>query len=345
MKPTGGNRRSIWRVGPESTWTTVVPVVFIIASLLSLVILPLVVRNKTARMRDEITRVAEPARRAANEIQVDLSGELDQIIAYQFTGQGQYRAAFYKLVEREDARRRDLMALLPRMKNDDLGAELTQVFVQSSRWHDAVRRGEFVERQWPAEVFLGRMFEAHTSYEKSLDAASDLELELQLGIESRLRRIREADRLNISITIILSALALTSALLVAGLGRQMRLLAREAMQRRQEAEREAADAKSARAAAEREERRAAFLASAGQELAASLDYEQTIAMLAKLIVPNLAEAVVIDMATEEGGMWRAAAMHRDGRFRDALEATIRKPPAEMPEAIVRVMQTRETKQI
>lgn len=341
MKPADGNRRSIWRVGPESTWTTAVPVVFIIASLLSLVILPLVVRNKTARMRDEITRVAEPARRAANQIQVDLAGELDQIIAYQFTGQGQYRTAFYKLVEREESKRRDLTALLPRLKNDDLGADLTEVFVQSSRWHDAVRRGEFVERQWPAEVFLGRMFEAHAAYEKSLSAASELELELQLGIESRLRRIRETDRLNISITIVLSALALTSALLVAGLGRQMRLLAREAMRRRQEAERDAAEAKAARESAEREERRTAFLAAAGEQLATSLEYEQTITSLARLIVPNLAEMCVVDMTDSEGALRRAALAHRNPEDEATLAPMAGSMRHDIPEALIHIIRSGE----
>jgi len=66
-------RRSIWRVGPESTWTTVLPVAFIIASLISLVILPIVVAKHTARMRDEITSLAEPARRTANEVQMDVA--------------------------------------------------------------------------------------------------------------------------------------------------------------------------------------------------------------------------------------------------------------------------------
>src|SRR5205085_3518262 len=110
------------------------------------------------------------------------------------------------------------------------------------------------------EVFQTRLFESHASYEKSLVAASDLELMLQTSIELRLQKIRDAERLNLSLTIILTLLALTSALLVAGLGRQMRLLAREAMGRRQEAEREAKEAKTAREAAEREERRAAFIA-------------------------------------------------------------------------------------
>src|SRR5512145_1007935 len=94
-------RRSLWRVGPESTWTTVLPVTFIILSLVSLLVLPIVVANHTARMRREITRVAEPARRAANQIQVDLAAELDRIIAFQVTGQPSYRATYERLVAQQ----------------------------------------------------------------------------------------------------------------------------------------------------------------------------------------------------------------------------------------------------
>ena len=85
-------RRSIWRVGPDSTWKTVVPVLFVIVSLVALSVLPVIVGNHTARMRDQITRIAEPARRAANEIQVGLWTELDKVMAYQVTGPGNISA-------------------------------------------------------------------------------------------------------------------------------------------------------------------------------------------------------------------------------------------------------------
>src|SRR3954453_16898590 len=91
-------RRSIWRVGPESTWTTVLPVAFIIASLLSLVLLPIIVSNHTRRMRDEIKRLSQPAHQAANQMQIDLTKELDNVIASQVTGQSQYRGAYERLV-------------------------------------------------------------------------------------------------------------------------------------------------------------------------------------------------------------------------------------------------------
>ena len=332
------DRRSIWRVGPESTWTTVVPVVFIIASLVSLAVLPIVVSRKTAHMRDEITRVAEPARQAANMIQMNLSAELDTIIAYQVTGQDQYRVAYYTLVDQQERNRVMLAALLPAL-NEDLGNDLTALFVQTSRWHTGVSRGEFITRQLPSEVFLARHFESHMAYEKSLVAASELEIELQSAIETRLRSIRETERLNFWLTLFLTLLALVSALLVAGLGRQMRLLAGEAMRRRQEAERENQEAQSAREAAEREERRAAFLAAAGQELAASLDYEQTIATLARLVVPNVAEMCVVDIAEQEGTLRRLAVAHRNPEDEALHAGEVGSVRSEVPEALVRIMKS------
>ena len=316
------------------------PVVFIIASLLSLVILPVVVRSHTAQMRHEIQRVAEPARRAANQMQMEISSELDKIIAYQVTGQQNYRKEYYEVVQLEEANRKAVTALLPHL-GDDLKGDLTTLFVETTRWHNDVARGEFLSRQLPTEVFLARLYESHAAYEKSLIAASALELDLQTGIDSRLQRIREAERWNLTLTIILSALALTSALLVAGLGRQMRLLAREAMQRRQESEREANEAKLARAAAEREERRAAYLAGAGQELASSLEYEQTIVTLARLIVPNLAEVCVIDIMENEGSLRRAAIAHRNPEDEEVLAAQVGSVRTEVPEALVRMMQSRD----
>jgi signal transduction histidine kinase len=331
-------RRSIWRVGPESTWTTIVPVVFIIVSLLSLVLLPLIVSRKTERMRDEISDVAEPARQAANGIQTGLSNELDKIIAWQVTGQDNYRREYLALVQQQELNRQTLSRLLPQL-DEELSKDLTELFVQTSRWHAAVGQGEFISRDLPAEVLLTRLYESHPSYEHSLKAASDLEMKLQQGIESRLKSIRDTQQLNFYLTTILTILALVSALLVAGLGRQMRLLAREAMQRRLDAEREANEARVAREAAEREERRAAFLGAAGQELAASLDYQQTIATLARLIVPNLAEMCVIDSTEQDSTIRRVAVVHRNPEDEARFAGIVGSVNEQVPEALVRIMQS------
>src|SRR5688572_19050570 len=128
------NRRSIWRVGPESTWTTVLPVAFIIISLLSLLVLPLAVSNHTKRMRREITRVAEPSRRSANQIQTNLSAELDKIIAFQVTGQTHYRDAFNTLIVEQERHRRALEMLAPQL-GSEFDADLRALFTETTRWH------------------------------------------------------------------------------------------------------------------------------------------------------------------------------------------------------------------
>ncbi|HET7712490.1 MAG TPA: ATP-binding protein [Thermoanaerobaculia bacterium] len=340
MTPPLRERRSMFRVASDRTLTTVVPVAFIIVSLLSLLVLPLAVSRHTARMRHEITRIAEPARQSANQIQIDLASELDRIIAFQVTGQSQYQRAYIGLLAQQEKSRRDIAALVPHL-GTDISEDLTEVSVRTEAWHKAVRDQEFVSRHLPNEVFLTRLFEQHPTYERCLQAASELELSMQRAIEDRLQRIRSVERLNTSLTIILTLLALTSAMLVAGLGRQMRLLAGEATRRRHEAEREATDAKTARASAERGERRAAFLASAGQALTSSLDFEQTVNTLARVIVPNLAECCVIDIVDPEGGLRRAAVSHRNPKMEQDLEPQRGRLFPELPDAIVRIMQSQE----
>ena len=319
------------------------PVAFIIVSLLSLVALPIAVSSHTRRMRDEISRVAEPARREANQIQIDLSAELDKIIAYQVTGQEQYSQAYFALVKHEAANRAAFAHLAPQL-DPDLAIGLDSLASQSNRWHGAVRTGEFLSRQLPQEVFTARLFEAHPGYEKAVASASGLEVTLQGAIEDRLQQIRSVESWNMVVTIILTLLALTSAMLVAGLGRQMRLLAAEATRRRHDAEAQTQAAMRARADAEREERRAAFLTSAVQELTASLDLEHAIATLAKLIVPNLAQACTIDMTDGDDALRRAAAAHRNPEMQEKLAADVGKS-REVPDALKRILEEREPRLI
>jgi len=337
-------RRSIWRVGSESTWTTVVPVVFIIASLLSLVILPIVFSVHTARMRREITRVAEPARLAANRIQMDLSAEVDRLMAFQATEQKQYRDAYLQKIEEQRHDYNTLRSLGPQL-GVDVGQKLNRLVKEGSEWHEGVQRDEFISRKLPAEVFMSRMFQEHPQYEQSLQASNELETAIQASIDERLSRIRSTERLNVSLTLVLALLALTSALLVAGLGRQMRLLAREAMRRRQEAEREASDAKIARAAAEREELRAAFLASAGQELTASLDFKHAVTALARLVVPNLAEMCGIDLLESDGSLHRVATVRRDATNVSDPVTDSTMLVEDIPDVLVSVMRERQARVI
>ena len=329
MAESGGERRSLWRVGTESSWTTTAPVAFIILSLLFLVILPIVIGRHTAAMRTEITKVAEPARIGANTIQLELASELDNLIAFQVTEQPQYRRAYQKAVADQDQQYARLRGLAARIK-PEVARELDRLLADARQWHEAVRNQELLARPLPAQVFLARLFEQHPLYEKTLHAASDLQVDIQVAIDDRLQRIRDVEKLNVSLTLVLTILALTSALMVAGLGHQMRLLAKEAVAKRRDALSEANQAKAARADAERAERRSAFLATAGQQLGASLDIQQTLDTLAHLAVPNLGEICLLDVI-EAAGPRRAAAAHRDPRRAEELRGSLGKTVSAMPE--------------
>jgi PAS domain S-box-containing protein len=75
------------------------------------------------------------------------------------------------------------------------------------------------------------------------------------------------------------------------------------------------------------ELRQRFLAEAGQLLASSLDYEQTLERVARMIVPGLADWCGIEMVDEEGGSHQVAVAHLDpGKVQMARDLRRRYPP-------------------
>jgi len=66
-----------------------------------------------------------------------------------------------------------------------------------------------------------------------------------------------------------------------------------------------------RAEAEAGRRRAAFLAEASAALASSLDYEQTMAAMARMAVPHISDWCVVDMMGDDGVLRRVAVAHVD----------------------------------
>ena len=75
------------------------------------------------------------------------------------------------------------------------------------------------------------------------------------------------------------------------------------------------------------ELRQRFLADAGQLLASSLDYEQTLERVARMIVPRLADWCGIDMVDEHGDLVQVAVAHADpSKVELAYELRRRYPP-------------------
>jgi signal transduction histidine kinase/PAS domain-containing protein/ActR/RegA family two-component response regulator len=71
------------------------------------------------------------------------------------------------------------------------------------------------------------------------------------------------------------------------------------------------EAQQARADAEAAERRSAFLANASAVLSSSLDYQTTLAQVARLAVSEIAEWCIVDLVEEDGEIHRVVTIHRD----------------------------------
>ena len=99
----------------------------------------------------------------------------------------------------------------------------------------------------------------------------------------------------------------------------------------------------ARTAAETAHERLAFLARAGELLNSSLDYEQTLARVAELAVPELADWCVVDMADSEGRLRRLAVAHVDpAKVELSRELQRRWPPSpDAPAGPANVVRTGE----
>ncbi len=99
--------------------------------------------------------------------------------------------------------------------------------------------------------------------------------------------------------------------------------------------------RSARAAAERAQRRFGFLAEAGAVLVSSLEYEQSLTQLAWMIVGELADACYVDIREEDGSISRVALAHRDPEKLRLLQRIRERRPLEISPAhpIMRVLET------
>jgi PAS domain S-box-containing protein len=91
------------------------------------------------------------------------------------------------------------------------------------------------------------------------------------------------------------------------------------------------------------EARVSFLAEAGNVLAASLDYEETLRRLAQIVVPRLADWCTVDLLDEDGAIRRVAIAHEErAKAEWGWELSRRFPPdPDAPNGVPHVLRTGE----
>ncbi|MDX6696458.1 MAG: hypothetical protein QOF02_4061 [Blastocatellia bacterium] len=98
-----------------------------------------------------------------------------------------------------------------------------------------------------------------------------------------------------------------------------------------------------RSEAEDAERRAHYLAEASRVIASTLDYQQTLAQVARLAVPDLADWCAVDMTGEDGELVRLAVAHADPAKVEWASELQRRYPVDMdaPRGVPNVLRTGE----
>jgi PAS domain S-box-containing protein len=99
--------------------------------------------------------------------------------------------------------------------------------------------------------------------------------------------------------------------------------------------------KAAREAAERAERRMAFLAGASAELASSLDHETTLATIARLAVPEIGDWCAVDLLEPDGSIRRLAVAHQDPEKEELVREMSERIPTDpdAPHGVASVIRT------
>jgi len=100
----------------------------------------------------------------------------------------------------------------------------------------------------------------------------------------------------------------------------------------QERGRNLASEQAARTVAERSQRRLALLAEATSMLAATLDVEQSLTRLTRLVVPLMADWCTVDLLVDaDGGMRRLASRHADPELAPLLDVLAERQPTSLEE--------------
>lgn len=181
-------------------------------------------------------------------------------------------------------------------------------------YEDAAAAGLTLLRGGASPQELGRYIERVTSPRRdALDRA--------LGdfLTHKRQDLREAERraarenLWASGVIVASGIGALVLLLVLAVPVSRRLAGVYEIEHRERQRAEAAEAKQRRIAeiAEAAQRRSAFLAEASTVLQSSLDYKATLAAVARLAVPGMADWCVVHVVDEDGELQRLATAHAD----------------------------------
>jgi signal transduction histidine kinase len=213
-----------------STAALLAATIVVVASLVALVLLPLIVRQQTERYRIENERHADPARAALNEINYRLSQQIAALTRAAATRDERHLERYSQLIPPQDAAVKSLGVHVGAI-NPEFDSAFRELQQRVATWHSAVERRVDLQRlpfdaNYPAVIeTVHRLDEAITAYQGA-----------------RRARVRDLARMQVWVTFGLVLLASVAASLFLWMVRRLRtfagMLAEEAAARQEALERQ-----------------------------------------------------------------------------------------------------------
>lgn len=205
---------------------------FVFASLVALVLLPWLVDRRERVIQAEITRVLEPARAVAAEIQVTQARGRGAFQAFLLSGEGQFRRRYVEARDREQLAF-DSLAVLAEEMELDVRRHMAELADASFLWHFS--HEPVLAERVPREALMEDLGGEEERYRDVVDATDDLRGAISREVDQARSRISEARQLQIRLSVGLLALALAATVAVALLGWRLFQSTRQAERRRRDA--------------------------------------------------------------------------------------------------------------
>jgi signal transduction histidine kinase len=230
-------------------WVARVALLLIVLSLATLVGAPALIQRRVLPLRDQVQH-AEEGRTQVGLVEFELAVEMSSLRGYLLSGDTSHLAAYRQALAREADVYPRLHALTGGL-SVAVAARGRELEAASDRWHLDADDDEIVRRRHNTPELLAGISTEQGQFEEALRTAAAVDSALVHESQLRRDKIRNADQLRFGITVGLVVLALASAGAAMWFARRVRLLAREAADRRDQAERALAELRASNAARER----------------------------------------------------------------------------------------------
>lgn len=214
-------------------------ILFIAATLLALALIPVWATVRVTAVEDEILETLEPARDLAKDLAGLHARQMSALQEYLLTASSSARDRYGRLVTEEQQVGSDLRDLLGRLDRRFRGLDLSleALYLPLSNVSNAWQLGHvFALEELPAADDLADLVRAdRVRYEAVVGASTELREALAREVQDARRRMDDARRIQLFVTIALVVLALAATTAVADLARRLQGLTREATFRQAEA--------------------------------------------------------------------------------------------------------------